>query len=99
MFKVQFVRMVPAEGEVYWATLDLELPFVPYPGLHVAFVSDDEGGYPIREVTWEVPAQRFVAAFDPWDTPGFTWERRLAWLQRAGWRIEKDTTGPDAEGE
>jgi len=60
-------------------------------------LDDDEGGYPIREVTWEVHAQRFVAAFDQWDTPGFTWEWKLAWLQREGWKIEKDSTDPDAE--
>jgi hypothetical protein len=97
MSKVQLVRIVANEEEPYWATLDLDLPFVPFPGLQLAF--DADGWDEIREVTWEVPAQRLVAALDPWDAPGSPWEGKLAWLQRRGWQIEQEPTDLTPGGE
>jgi hypothetical protein len=87
------IRIPAADGTIRGVKEDLDLPFVPYPGLRIAGISDDPDGERIEGVTWDTQGKQFYVDLETREATEARMERLsqvLAGDWGPGWRWREE---------
>ena len=60
MFRVVVHQWLAVRDALGWLTREVQLPFAPFPGLHLSGLRPDEEAFRVAEVAWDVTGQRFL---------------------------------------
>ena len=64
MFSVVVHQWLAVRDALGWLTREVQLPFAPFPGLHLSGLRPDEEAFRVAEVAWDVTGQRFLVFLD-----------------------------------
>ena len=64
MFSAVVHQWLAVRDALGWLTREVQLPFAPFPGLHLSGLRPDEEAFRVAEVAWDVTGQRFLVFLD-----------------------------------
>jgi hypothetical protein len=80
---------------------EMEVPFVPVPGLAVCFAEDgdDDECWEIRQSAWVAGEKKFVCWVGDDTDPSAAWEEIRDFYTARGWTLDSVATGGEQPGQ
>jgi hypothetical protein len=79
---------------------EMEVPFVPVPGLVICFPEDgDAEGWEIRRSAWVAGEKKFVCWVGDDMGPSAAWEEIREFYTARGWALDRGATGGEQPGQ
>ncbi len=87
MYKVRLTDCIykPGEPTPKFLTLDINLPFVPFPGMHISLPNPDIT-YTVETVTWCVKKETFLCSLEL-DDSSDDFESERSMKEEVEWRL------------